>query len=272
VGHYALERPHPVAVAEASDALVRPEHRHQHLMETMRVMLREEAVRLGLAGLVGYPVTNHLYSQLAEDHFGSHPCGVALGLWPQTFHNMPQDLTQRMSFVIYFKYLNPPARVVHVATRHRDMIAGIYRQFGMDVELLEPGPAEGKGDISVEYEAAVETGTIRVRRVGMDTFAAIREAYADLVGKYSAKCLTLELPLAQAATAELCQRVEEIGFYFCGLGPAFAGDGDMLLLQLPVEEIDLALLQINHAFSKEMLAYVASERDRVQSARRASLE
>src|SRR5262249_14504786 len=33
VGHYALERPHLGAVAEASDAMVLPEHRHHHLME-----------------------------------------------------------------------------------------------------------------------------------------------------------------------------------------------------------------------------------------------
>src|SRR5262245_24292297 len=32
VGHYALERPHLGAVAEASDAVVHPEHRHHHLM------------------------------------------------------------------------------------------------------------------------------------------------------------------------------------------------------------------------------------------------
>ena len=47
--------------------------------------------RLGLAGLVGYPVTNHPFTQKAEDHFGAHPCGVALGLWPRSFHNMPES-------------------------------------------------------------------------------------------------------------------------------------------------------------------------------------
>src|SRR5262245_56274571 len=48
VGHYALERPDLIPVAEASDAIVLPEHRHHHLMEEMRILLREEAVRLGL--------------------------------------------------------------------------------------------------------------------------------------------------------------------------------------------------------------------------------
>src|SRR5262249_10162125 len=95
VGHYALERPHLGAVAEASAALARPERRHHHLMEEMRLVLRREAERLGMTGLVGSPVTNHVFSQKAEEPFGAHPCGVALGLWPSSFHNMPEPLPQR---------------------------------------------------------------------------------------------------------------------------------------------------------------------------------
>src|SRR5262249_4442447 len=62
IGHYALERLQVGAVAEASDAIVALDYRHHHLMEQMRVLLREEANRIGLTGLVGYPVTNHLFS------------------------------------------------------------------------------------------------------------------------------------------------------------------------------------------------------------------
>ena len=77
VGHYGLERQSIGAVAEASDAIVAAEYRHHHLMENMRVLLREEALGIGLTGLVGYPVTNHLFSQMAEEHFGAHPSGIA---------------------------------------------------------------------------------------------------------------------------------------------------------------------------------------------------
>src|SRR5262245_32985841 len=135
VGHYALERPDLGAVAETSDAIVLPEHRHHQLMEQMRLLLHEEAIRLGLTGLVGYPVTNHVFSQDAEEHFGAHPRGVALGLWPRSFHNMPEPLTQRMSFVIYFRFLRPPGPICHVATPHQELIARIYRQYDLSVEL-----------------------------------------------------------------------------------------------------------------------------------------
>src|SRR5262249_47405625 len=146
VGHYALERPHLAKIAEASDAIVLPEHRHHHLLEQMRVLLREAALRVGLSGIVGYPVTHILFSQKAQGRFGSHPCGIALGLWPKSFHNMPEPMEQRMSFVIYFRYLNPPERVLHVATHHQEMIARIYEPYGVPLDILECEPAAGMGE------------------------------------------------------------------------------------------------------------------------------
>jgi hypothetical protein len=267
VGHYALERPHLEAVAESSDAIVLMDYRHHNILEQMRVRLREEAVRDGLTGLVGYAVTNHTFTQKAEQHFGAHPCGVALGLWPRSFHNMPEPLTQRMSFAIYFNFLRPPGRVRHVATHHHEIIARIYQQFDTAVDLREDAPAAGVGEIAVEYEGAVGTGTVRVRRVGADSAAAIQRACRDLCDGSGAKAIALELPLGQSGTAEVCRAAEAEGFFFSGLGPAFAGDDDALLLQLPREDIDVSLLQIDHPFTMDLLAYVDGERTRVGKAR-----
>ena len=269
IGHYVLERPDLGAVAEASDAIVAVGYRHHHLLEEMRPVLREEAKRLGLTGLVGYPVTNHLFSQKAEDHFGSHPCGVVLGLWPRSFHNMPEPLTQRMSFVVYFDYVSPATHVVHVAAPHREMVSRIYQQYGICCESCEIAPRTETGDIVLEHEPEVQTGTIRVRRAGADTAAAVRQACEKLCEGCGAKAVTLELPLVQPETAEVCHAAEEQGFFFSGLGPAFAADGDALLMQFLAEDLDLSLIEIENPFAKELLAYIARERERVGRARRA---
>jgi hypothetical protein len=271
IGHYALERPDLGPVAEASDAIVAPEYRHHHLLEEMRPLLRAEAKRLGLTGMVGYAVTNHPFSQKAEDHFGSRPCGVALGLWPRWFHNMSEPLTQRMSFVIYFDYVSPAAHAVHVAAPHREMIARIYEQYGISYELCEVTPRMETGDIVVEHEPEVQTGTIRVRRAGADTAAAVRQACARLCDGCGAKAVTLELPLVQPEIAEVCSGAEAAGFFFSGLGPAFAADGDALLMQFLTEDLDLSLIEIENPFAKELLTYVGRERERIQRARRPKL-
>ena len=57
----------------------------------------------------------------------------------------------------------------------------------------------------MEYEAEVATGTIRVRRVGADTAAAVHRACRDLCERSGAKAIALELPLSQSGTAEVCR-------------------------------------------------------------------
>jgi hypothetical protein len=262
IGHYALEASACGKVAEASDAIVAIEYRHHHLMEEMRLLLRKEAYRIGLTGLVGYAVTNHLFSQKAEEHFGSHCCGIAPGLWPRSFHNMPEPLTQRMSFGVYFKYLSQPGEVVHSETPHSEMLARIAQQWGLAVRHQQGAAAEGACEIAVEKEPGVQTGTIRVHRVGADTGAAIRQARGKLLAD-GTSAITLELPLAQPGIAEVCRDAEAEGFFFSGLGPGFAADGDALLLQYLVEDLDLSLIQIASPFALELLDYVSRHWEQV---------
>jgi len=112
---------------------------------------------------------------------------------------------------------------------------------------------------------------ISVRRVGADTAACLRQACEKLCDACGAKAVILELPLGQPETAEVCRAAEEAGFFFSGLGPAFAADGDVLLMQFLAEDLDLSLIEIENPFAKDLLAYVGRERERVQKARRSKL-
>jgi hypothetical protein len=118
----------------------------------------------------------------------------------------------------------------------------------------------------VEYEAAVQAGTIRVRRVGADTAAAVRQARRDLCACSGAKAVSLELPLAQSGTAEVCRAAEDEGFSFSGVGPDFSVDGDALLLQHFVDDLNLSLVQVEHPFAKDLLDYAGSEAARLRTA------
>src|SRR4029078_4485319 len=150
-------------------------------MEDMRLLLQQDAIRLGLIGLVGYPVTNHLFSQKAEEHLGARLCRVALGLWRRSFHNMPEPLPQRMSFVIYFRYLQPPGQIRHVATHHNGIIRRIHALQGTSVQLIEGSRASGLGALALESETDVQTASIQVRRVGVESAAAIKQARRQLL-------------------------------------------------------------------------------------------
>ena len=114
---------------------------------------------------------------------------------------------------MYFDYMSPAAHVVHVAAPHREMIARIYQQYGISHELCEVAPKVETGDVVSEHEPEVQTGTIRVCRAGTDTATLLRQTCENLCEGCGAKAVTLELPLAQPETVEVCRAAEEAGFF-----------------------------------------------------------
>jgi anti-sigma regulatory factor (Ser/Thr protein kinase) len=269
VGHFALERPGLGSIAETGQAVVSPAHRGRKLLERMRTFAEEEAGRLGLVGLFGQPVTSHTFTQHGEESTGAHLCGVSLGEAPRSMNFKgirSEPLPQRESLLLYFKYLGaPPTAVVHTPPRHRAMLERLYGNLGAPAEFRAPAAAKGSGNVVVSMFHGLGAGVIRVRRVGADTAAEVRRARQDLCDSAAAEVVNLELPLAQPGTPHLCEAAESDGFFFSGMGPRFAPDGDALRLQYLNCDLDVTRLQVFSPFGRELLEYVAAERARVGS-------
>jgi hypothetical protein len=115
----------------------------------------------------------------------------------------------------------------------------------------------------VQFDRAARAGTITVRRAGGDTADDLLQARRDLCEVAGAEVVYLELPLAQPATPFLCEAAERAGFFFAGIGPCFAPDGDTLRFQFLNAPLDTSLLQILSPFARELLAYIDGERARI---------
>jgi hypothetical protein len=266
VGHYALERPDPNSrVVESGEAMVVREHQHHHLLEKMRTALEAEAARLGLVGIFGRTVTNHLFSQKMVERFGERPCGVSLGRTPRCFRNMQEALAQRMSVVFYFKYLATVDAIrVHVPPQHHDICRQIYAQFGVRFETPDSPDIAHTGELAVEQHAELQRAVIMVRRVGKDTIEKVRQSHRDLCEARQAEVVYLELPLSQAGTPEVCRAAEADGFFFSGVAPLYFPEGDVLRLQYLNVTIDTGALQIESPFARDLLTYIEHERQRTR--------
>lgn len=270
VGHYALERPGLVPVAESGEAMVAPAHQHHGLLERMRVLLEEEAERLGLLAIFGRCVTTHVFSQRAVERFGEHPCGISLGRSPATFHTVTQALSQRVTTVMYAKYLRAPDRPrVHAPPRYRDLVARIYAQLGVVPEWADPAPAAaGKGAVELDVRPDVQRGILRVLRVGADTTGEVARLRRDLCERDGAEVVYLELPLAQPGTPALAEAVAAEGFFFSGVAPHFLPDGDALRMQYVAVDLDLTAVQLLNPLARDILAFIEADQRRVRTGKR----
>ncbi len=273
VGHVGVIRPNVGPLAELGQLAVAPKHRGQGLRKLMGDRLAEEIQRLGLVGLYAEAVTIHTISQEASDSRGLHVTGLKLLDWQADFKKLrglePEPGTQRESMVYYFKYLMPPAPAkVCAPSRHREVLARIYGNLGAPGQVMEPSGPLGPGQVTVHYDRETGGGTIQVDRIGIDTLPEIEQARRDLCDMAGAAVVGLNLPLAQGTTPYLADAAEASGFFFSGVLPHSAPDGDFLRLQHLNAPLDLERLHLSSPFARELLAYVLKDKERVEQRRR----
>jgi GNAT superfamily N-acetyltransferase len=268
-GHCALERNQEGPVAEIGQAAVDPAHRGRGLLDRMKGALEKEAQSLGLVGWFADAVSVHIFTQQSNAHHGGHVCGVDLAVSPKTeaFRNIASEQSQRVSCVVYFHWLEQPqARTIYVPTRHQEVVATIYENLQCPVEFGEPSAAtQEHGTLTVKFERRGGLATIRVEQLGKNSAFAIRHAARELVEKSRAKVVDVELPLAEPATAEVCEALEADGFGFTGIGPHFLPNSDVLKLVYLVEPLVREPIKTFEPIADRIVEYALTEQDRVRA-------
>ncbi len=223
---------------------------------------------MGLAGIYTRLTTVHPFSQKAIGDYAK-PCAITLGYVPRVRRYKgleSHEFDERKSLILHYCFLKAPHKtIVHAPPHHREMMERIYRLLGLNVELMETdaGADLSGGMVKVLYNRINGTGTITVEKAGSDSKTEIRRALYDLRDIALVEAIYLLLPLAQAGTPRLCEEAEALGFFFSGVEPCFAPDGDYLRLQYLNTTINFDHIQLYRPFSRELLSYILQEKKRV---------
>jgi hypothetical protein len=175
-------------------------------------------------------------------------------------------LERESALVFLFKYLSPPEMTRACAPEwHREIVTKIYANLGVPVEFGHPQAAAGCGRLEVQVNRNLGAGFIRVNRIGADTLPEIVMARRDLCELAGVAAVFLDLPLAQGGAPALCDGARSAGFFFSGVRPGFAEDGDFLRLQYLNAPLDPERIHLAAPFARELLDYILRDRARVGS-------
>lgn len=269
VGHVALEREPGMQVAERGEAVVRSAHRGHGLLERMTERLREEAPKHDLCGIYAEPLTIHTFPQRNDERAGMPVCAVLLGANPEDFRpkGVPCPTAgQRQSYLRTFRFVGrPAARTIHAPAPYRDVLLKLYASLGVSVSIAAaaaPPAADSRTGIKLNDRGY---GVISFERIGPNAAIELAQALRD-VRALGAKAVQLSVPIGDPGLVLLTDAARELGFFFCGLGPAFAGGADTFLLQSLSESLDTGKLQLFTDLAKELVAFI--DRDRAAVARK----
>jgi anti-sigma regulatory factor (Ser/Thr protein kinase)/RimJ/RimL family protein N-acetyltransferase len=264
VGHCALVHHDHGSVAELDHAVVAPANRKGGLLKRMTALLEEEACCRSLQGIYVQAVTSHTFSQRVIEQLGYRECALFMGLLPRSmiFKKIRADsLSQRESCAVHYKTIGAPlGSIVYAPDRHLEILRQTYLNLGMHPQFLDGSRPEGQGALRASYHSSLGFGEIKVLKVGGDSRTEIKRGLLDLLEIAGAETVYLDLPLAQAGTPDLCTAAEAEGFFYSGLGPRFAADGDVLTLQYLKGGFDTSQVQMASVFGQKLLDYIARER------------
>ncbi len=215
-----------------------------------------------LQGIYAEPVTVHTYSQRNDERAGMPVCAVLLGVNPENFHpkDAPCVAGQRQSYLRTFRFVRPPApRTIHVPAPYRQILHKVYASLG--VAVSEPAMA---GSAAQESRTSIKVngrgyGVIEFEQIGLNAAIELAQALRD-VRALGAHSVQLSASVDDPGLPLLTNAARELGFFFCGLGPAFGEGGDLFLLQLLSEPLDTGKLQLFTEQTKDLVAFVDSDR------------
>jgi hypothetical protein len=230
-------------------------------MESLENAIIARAGELGLAGLSVNPVTSHDKSQKGFYLMDFIPCGLDLAACPprQFKALVSTDAPpQRESYVHSFKYLTvPPPVTVYIPARHHALVTRIYGTLQQSCRTETPAPADSVGDFRFYYDKTMQKGVITVITADERQWPEIQRVCEDMVEFAGAEVVDLDLPLSQPATGLLFEKAESAGFFFTGIRPCQALDGDSARLQRLCVPFDLDKVRMYPGFGEYLLDDIA---------------
>jgi hypothetical protein len=110
-------------------------------------------------------------------------------------------------------------------------------------------------------------GVIAFEQIGLNATIELAQALRD-VRALGAHSVQLSASIEDPGLSLLTDAARELGFFFCGLGPAFGEGGDLFLLQLLSEPLDVGKLQLFTDLTRELVAFIDSDRSAVAGGNR----
>ncbi len=268
MGHAALHYPHVGArIAELTYAFVNMEYRGQGCLTRLSDMLFNMEKKYPLTGVYANAVTNHLFTQKVMVKYAINDCGVYLAASPGTwvFRGISGESKQRLSVILCFKYLAPPARLtVYPPAEHREMVERLYKNVGAAHAYAAPDEEQvsairEKSSIRTDIYSSEECAEIWAEESGRDLVKQVKASLHDLCLKQLG-AIYLYLSLEDPATCALAPELEKLGFFFSGILPQ-TDIGDALVFQyLNNIEMDYSKIQVLTDTGKALIEYI-KERD-----------
>lgn len=260
VGHCALifcrDLPPEIGIAAT-----KKKFRGQGIARKLGEYLAEQAMSMEIKGLQVKEVTAHPYSQQFCQKLGYKDCGFLLAHSPQTlsFKGIADELSQRNTDVLGFKYLNKPEAItIFPPKRHKKIIEAIYKSLDVPVIIRESNsmPSEiAETIINVSVNSIRSLGEIKIPCYGSDIKDVLKYEMRRLRAQET-RVTEMYLNLTDPLTPYVVSIAENLNFFFTGILPGTKGGDSIVMQNMNGVQIEYDAITVVSDTAKALLEYV----------------
>ncbi|MFO7597827.1 MAG: GNAT family N-acetyltransferase [Desulfocurvibacter africanus] len=240
---------------EFGSLMVLPEYRAGRLAyELMRMTMTDLPPRLGLQGVYGQSVCDHLVTQKLSERFGSHVFALEMESIPAR-PGIEGGANGRNSLLNEFVILQDAPQTLYLPQVYNVFLRGVYALNGLKRDFAAQGSPAGETRWDASDYAEASLAKMVVHEPGVDFSSALGSFEAAHPGRYA---YHLHLPLAHSGSPVAVEAARGRGYFLGGLLPFWAGQ-DVLLMQKIAASPDFSTPKLYSDGAKAILEFITQD-------------
>ncbi len=266
VGHNAIFRSaHFEGIYETGAGIVHPAYSGGKGILTAMVAhgVREIAPRLGLAGIHGEAVCNHVFSQKMMHGLGAWSCAIEVDLMPAAAYGRQPGASGRVAAVYGHIALQPRPHAIFVPPAYREDFDLILARAGERRETVPAAgglPAGCATRVEERYFDFAQAARLSVLEAGGD-FDGVLENMERALFPRGAHLVQVLLPLSRPWVGAAVDALRSRGYFLGGLLPRWF-DTDGLLMQKTARRPDWEGIRLEFDSDRRLLERVRADWER----------
>jgi hypothetical protein len=269
IAHVALYRSAPnQALYEGGQGLVHPDFRGTGVVTALNQYgLDVVGPELGMEGVFGEAVCNHLYMQKSWGRFAKLETALEVDLMPAEAYAKERSASGRVSALLQFAVLEERPQTVYLPSIYERYLRNLYADVNKDQDFRTPdvNPGAGKTEVKIQVFDFAKVARVTVDEAGSDFEEFFCRKEADLLEK-GMIVIQVWLKLCGPFIGRLTEILRTRKYFFGGLLPRWFGT-DGLLMQKVVGRPNWEGIHLHSDNAKAILDMVRGDWQQTQGAR-----
>ncbi len=254
---------------EAGQYIIQKEYRGSRAAYQLNNLLVEHSKVLGISGLYGETVTNHLVTQKFGDRAGTISTALEIDLMPAEAYENDERVNGRVSALFQFLIFKDNPHKIFIPKEYFNIVKDSVQTINLsrEIELNRQGSLNlCNANVKTEYFDYAGVGRFHILEIGEDIFNLLNDFENEIV-KRNFQIAQVYITVAEQNSQTIFAELKNLGYFYGGYLPRWV-DKDAILLQKLTHETKFENINLYPKRAIEILEFIKMDYARINGRRK----